>query len=943
MKRLNLFSAMVASVFTWASSVALTEVFANTMPPTIHIGSSGSYVVELQRDLKRLGFAVGSADGQFGAITLHALQLFQIHVHLPVTGIANDTTWQALFKSLTAIKKPAGPPGVPHPSVPGPGSVPVSNLRKTTIALNGKTISTPYAFTLHHTTYMPIWYLMHALSTMGMQSRWDGSVWSLTIPASMSVDTAHVHLGPGRQRITFNGKVVSRLTGVAYQDVYTHQLTEYMPIWYLQRALLRLGMQYQWNGERWLITAKAAPTPKPPAPKPPTPQPPTSKPPAVTYTVYMPSGTTMGPYTTLVEAKSAIATNPGAVVVDAHNAWQSTQPIPYVGYSAAGSILNFYPDLQMAQQAVQGMPGAVVKDAAGMVVIQSISQTSVYRAYGPDGVLIGGYSQLSQAEQTLLGYPGGTVQNAAGQVIFTEPATVTVAVYAQTGALLNQYASIVDATAAATAMPGSRVVDSSGNVLYMQPLNPTYLDEASSGALLGIYSTLTVAEQALVNNPGGFVVNRGGNVLFIEKAGGSQSGATGSGPTPPPASDFANVDLRFPAPANVTSGTINQYLLTHNSPLAGLGQVFVTAQTTYGVDANYLVSHAILESSWGKSQIALVKNNIYGYGAYDSNPGVAAGRFPSLEYAILYQAWSIRQNYLTPGAGLYVSPTLKGMNVHYATDPNWASSISALMGELAGSVGDGVGSYPAYTATNVAPVPPSSTEPTYRLNGASGIVQSTPNYGSLPYYSNWVQGNQQMFTRTLSMGDSGGDVATLQAALNQADRAGLTVDGDYGPMTKAAVTAYQTGHGLSPNGVCNYALWSRVVSAPTEQVAAGQAVSIDAIAQGLAGGYVTEWYHIAHAGWVDSQFVHLTNVYRLTVPSPTSPADTLVSVYAPGNAGSAGNTDTVETSVHAGDFVVAQSAAANAGYLQIQLTNQATGQPLRGEVNASQVSLTQIQ
>lgn len=43
-------------------------------------------------------------------------------------------------------------------------------------------------------------------------------------------------------------------------------------------------------------------------------------------------------------------------------------------------------------------------------------------------------------------------------------------------------------------------------------------------------------------------------------------------------------------------------------------------------------------------------------------------------------------------------------------------------------------------------------------------------------------------------------VINVQTALNTLETAGLKVDGAYGPLTKAAVTAFQTKHGLTADG-----------------------------------------------------------------------------------------------------------------------------------------------
>jgi Putative peptidoglycan binding domain len=54
---------------------------------------------------------------------------------------------------------------------------------------------------------------------------------------------------------------------------------------------------------------------------------------------------------------------------------------------------------------------------------------------------------------------------------------------------------------------------------------------------------------------------------------------------------------------------------------------------------------------------------------------------------------------------------------------------------------------------------------------------------------------------TLRPGDSGDNVVALQEALSQAGYDPGAVDGDYGPSTSQAVSAFQTAEGLSIDGV----------------------------------------------------------------------------------------------------------------------------------------------
>jgi peptidoglycan hydrolase-like protein with peptidoglycan-binding domain len=53
----------------------------------------------------------------------------------------------------------------------------------------------------------------------------------------------------------------------------------------------------------------------------------------------------------------------------------------------------------------------------------------------------------------------------------------------------------------------------------------------------------------------------------------------------------------------------------------------------------------------------------------------------------------------------------------------------------------------------------------------------------------------------MKTGDTGTEVASLQKALTTLGVATLTADGNYGPATAQAVTAFQEQHGLTADGV----------------------------------------------------------------------------------------------------------------------------------------------
>ncbi|MCL6443910.1 MAG: peptidoglycan-binding protein [Alicyclobacillus sp.] len=872
----------------------------------------------------------------------------------------------------------------------------VSNVRKARIILQGNSVATPYVFTADDTTYMPIWYLMHVLSQVNIHSTWSHGTLALTVPNTIPIDWTRPVLGNGPQVIAVNGKAMAKVADIPYRDPYTNHYVAFMPIWYLQQVMQRLNMTYTWNGVTWTIhilpaylvyaadgtlkgafsslsAAKSSLTGVPGGVvKDATGRVLYTAPSTVSYTVYGADGSIIGTYSTLSAAKSAssgmpgaqvkdsaghvvytvpmtvtyavysvfqvspsqfptlnaaksaASGSPGAIVADSTGKLVYAAPIPYAAYSQDGTLIGVYNSVQDAESVLANQPGGTVEDANGAVVYQQPAWAA-YEAFDPTGKLIGAYVTLLDAERALASHPGGTVKNASGSTVFTQPASVSYTAQGADGSVLGTYTSWQDAMNAIQNIPGARVFDYDGNVLAVAPIQPAYTAITPQGVLIGLYPTLQLAEQGVGAHPGAVVKNESGQVVYTQPSpGGSSTG-------------FTNVDLRFAAPANINAKSIDTYLTAHGSPLAGLGQAFMDAQRIYGVNANYLVSHAIWETGWGKSAIALAKNNLFGYGAFDANPGEDAGRFPSNEYAILFEGWEVRQNYLTPGSSLYVSPTLTGMNVHYATDPHWAAGIAGLMGQMASYVGDTINHYTQYSVNKTAPAPKATNEPVFWMNGAQAVVTKVPNYNGLPYYASWSQGASQMFTRTLQNGDQGGDVATLQNALNQTIQAGLTVDGIFGPMTKAAVQQYQMQHGLPVTGICDATMWRQLFPATANTLPVGSKVAVDQIEQGMAGGLVVAWYHIVNRGWVNGQYVHFTNVYRLTVPDPKSAADSTVSVYDPAHP------TVVLTTLHAGDFVVCNSTNPVNGMYRIQYSDLLTGKPMQGLVKATQARMTAVQ
>ncbi|MGN1402355.1 MAG: SH3 domain-containing protein [Bacillus sp. (in: firmicutes)] len=157
------------------------------------------------------------------------------------------------------------------------------------------------------------------------------------------------------------------------------------------------------------------------------------------------------------------------------------------------------------------------------------------------------------------------------------------------------------------------------------------------------------------------------------------------------------MDLR--TTSSVTASQIDSYIAKNTTPsnsvLYGKGSVFIKAANKYGVNALYLAAHAIHESNFGKSNISLAKNNLFGYGSYDLAPFVSSVRFTTVDSNIEFIAQKMKATYLNPSSSLYngaylgytakdangsrINSLSKGMNFYYASDSNWGKVIAKHM------------------------------------------------------------------------------------------------------------------------------------------------------------------------------------------------------------------------------------------------------------------------
>lgn len=157
-----------------------------------------------------------------------------------------------------------------------------------------------------------------------------------------------------------------------------------------------------------------------------------------------------------------------------------------------------------------------------------------------------------------------------------------------------------------------------------------------------------------------------------------------------------------------TNNTYNTYSTDTQSAILNKAAAFLNAQNNYGINAALEIAFANHESYYGKSNIAITKNNLFGINAVDSNPNQAADSFFSIDDCIsehtrrvlsrgYFDAYAYIPSSLTINDPVYDGGTAGGdwryfgssagnkafgVNVAYASDPYHGEKIAAHMYRL---------------------------------------------------------------------------------------------------------------------------------------------------------------------------------------------------------------------------------------------------------------------
>lgn len=136
--------------------------------------------------------------------------------------------------------------------------------------------------------------------------------------------------------------------------------------------------------------------------------------------------------------------------------------------------------------------------------------------------------------------------------------------------------------------------------------------------------------------------------------------------------------------------------LTGYPEMQKLAEYFTYYAWRNDVSVLYAAAHAALESTYATSAIYKRTFNLYGFGAMDRDPGLYAVDYSKdgsgAEGSIAESLCYVKIEYVTVGGKYFVTPTLLGVNTHYATDKagwidprtgqksiGWAAKVASIM------------------------------------------------------------------------------------------------------------------------------------------------------------------------------------------------------------------------------------------------------------------------
>lgn len=209
--------------------------------------------------------------------------------------------------------------------------------------------------------------------------------------------------------------------------------------------------------------------------------------------------------------------------------------------------------------------------------------------------------------------------------------------------------------------------------------------------------------------------------------------------------------LPFESKSKVTASILNKFIVNRvgskASAMKNLGYAFINGQNKTDTNALLTFSLAVVESASGTSKIALEKNNLFGWKAYDTSPYLSADAFKSAQQAVDEMMAINLKGYTNTTSwknnGSFLGNKAEGLNVYYASASDWGKIIASIAYRV-----DSMNGFADYNSYQLARVKDDYTLNLYnKPSTTSGIIKvskvaSTTRSNNLSVSSNYQHRNQ---------------------------------------------------------------------------------------------------------------------------------------------------------------------------------------------------------
>ncbi len=176
---------------------------------------------------------------------------------------------------------------------------------------------------------------------------------------------------------------------------------------------------------------------------------------------------------------------------------------------------------------------------------------------------------------------------------------------------------------------------------------------------------------------------------------------------------------------------LNKKANSSSSKLNNTGDIFIKYQNQFGVNAMLTACFAAHESGWGKSSIAINKNNLFGLNATDNNPGGNADTFDSVDDCVynFTSSWMSKRylnaTYTSRFRGGYFGDKASGIFGQYSSDPYEGEKLAAMAANLDAEISNKDKNYYSIGIKDIALTTNTSVNVRKESNTSSTILYTT--------------------------------------------------------------------------------------------------------------------------------------------------------------------------------------------------------------------------